>query len=172
VRTVAPLVAAAALALCGCGYKPVRYGGGLGDVRSVAVQTLRNDSYEPGAEFVVSEALRREFLRRGAVALSEDPAAADVVLSGRVERVAIAGRAFSSVLLVLEFQLTVYLEIHATRRDGSEIPLDANALRESERFLASADLEAQRKNRDEAMRRVASVLAGRVHDGLFEALVP
>jgi hypothetical protein len=161
-----------ALLLCACGYRPVRYAGGLGDVRSLAIRTLGNDSYEPGVEYVVSEALRREFLRRGAVRLIEDPAAADLVLSGSVEDVSSRGRVFSSVLLSLEFELTVDLALRATRRDGSEVPLEGAALRESERYLASADVEALRKNREEAVRRVSSLLAGRVHDALAEALAP
>lgn len=165
-------VGIAALSLPACGYGLVRYGGGLGEVRSVAIRALANDSYEPGVEYVVSEALRREFLRRGAVRLIEDPEAADLVLSGRVEDVSAQGRSFSSVLLALEFQLTLRLEVAATRRDGTDVPLDEAALRESERYLASADVEAQRKNREEAVRRVAGVLAGRVHDALAEALVP
>ncbi len=44
------------------------------------------------------------------------------------------------------------------------------ALQEAEYYLASADVEAMRKNRDEAIRRVAGVLAQRVHDTLFEAV--
>ena len=60
----------------GCGYAPVRYGGGFGEVRSVAVATLRNDTHEAGAEYLVSDALRREFLRRRGVRLVEDPALA------------------------------------------------------------------------------------------------
>jgi hypothetical protein len=171
VRGLAAL-ALVALALPGCGYQAVRYGGSLGDVHSVAIRTLENESFEPGVEFVVSEALRREFLRRGAVRLTDDPGSADLVLAGRVESVGVASSSFSSVLLALEYQLTIELALAAHRRDGSPVPLDAAALRESERFLASADAEAQRKNREEAVRRVASLLAGRVHDALAEALSP
>jgi hypothetical protein len=165
-------VVLASVPLVACGYRMVRYGGGLGEVRSVAIRTFANDSYEPGVEYTVADALRREFLRRRGIRLIEDPGAADLVLSGRVEDVSVSGRSFSSVLLALEYQLTVDLELHATLRDGSDVPFDARALRDSERFLASADVEAQRKNREEAVRRVASVLAGRIYDGLAEALAP
>ena len=157
-------------ALGGCGYHFVRYGGGLGEVRSVSIRTLRNESYEPGVERVVSDALRREFLRRGAVRLIDDPDSADLVLSGSVERVSIAGRSFDSVILALEFQLTLALDVQAIRRDGTRVAIDRRSMRETERYLASADVEATRKNREEAVRRVASVLAGRVHDALYEVL--
>ncbi len=165
-------LALTAWAATGCGYQLVRYGGSLGDVASLAIPTLRNDSYEPGVEVVVSDALRREFLRRGAVRLLQRPGDADLVLSGSVESVEISGEAFSSVLQALEYEVHLALRLEAVRRDGRPVPMDARSLRESERYLASADLEAERKNREEAVRRVAGLLAGRVHDALAEALRP
>jgi hypothetical protein len=41
-------------------------------------------------------------------------------------------------------------------------------MQDTERYLASADVEATRKNRGEAMRKMAEVLAARVHDLLYE----
>ena len=168
------LAASAALVtLClSCGYGVVRYSGGLGDVRSVAVDTPENASYEAGVEFIVADALRSEFLRRRAVDLVEDPSQADLVLEGRVLPIRAVARSFSSVVLSLEYELTLELDLHAVRRDGSEVALDARVLRESERYLASADPEVLRKNREEAVRRVAQLLAERVYDALYLSLVP
>jgi hypothetical protein len=158
--------------LFGCGYKLVRYEGSLGDVRSLTVETLSNESYEAGVEYIMSDALRREFLRRGAVRLTEDPNQADLVLTGSVLPVESSGSSFSSAMLVIEYQLTLSLAIQATRSDGTEVPVDLRALRETERYLVSPDVEATRKNRDEALHRVAAQLAGRVHDALAEVLTP
>lgn len=160
------------LLLSGCGYKLVRYSGALGDVRRVAIHTLENDSYEPGLDLVVTDALVREFLRRGALVVVEDPALADLVIAGQVLPVQTAGRSFSSVLLSLEYQVTLRVALQVKRRDGTEVPVDPTALAETELYLASADAEAARKNRDEALHRVSTVLAGRVHDALFERLLP
>lgn len=173
-RRRAASLAAACLLLggaSGCGYQLVRYGGSLGDVRTVAVRTPTNESFEPGIEFVVADALRREFLRRGAARLTDDPAQADLVLTGRVLPIRTAGRSFSSVVLALEYEVTLRLDLTARRRDGSELGIDGSALRETERYLASADVEATRKNRQEALHRLSAVLAGRVHDSLDQALV-
>jgi hypothetical protein len=170
VRGLAALLIIVQLAALGCGYKLVHYAGRLGGVDSLAIRTLENESYEPGIEYLVSDALRREFLRRGGVRLSDDLREADLVLTGSVLPVQTSGRSFSSVVLILEYEVTLSLVVHATRRDGSELPIDGSALRESERYLASADIEATRKNREEALRRVAGVLAGRVHDALAEVL--
>jgi hypothetical protein len=150
-----------ALAASGCGYQLVRYGGKLGSVDSLAIATLRNDSYDPGLELIVAEAFRREALRRGAPRLAADREQAALTLSGSVPPVATQARSFSSVVLALEYEITLRLELTARLRDGTQIPLEARVLRETERYLASADLEA-----------MSALLAGRVMDALAEELAP
>jgi hypothetical protein len=152
----------------GCGYSLVGYSAGFDGIRTVAIETPENDSFVPGVEYVVADALRREFLRRGAVRVVDDPAAADLVLGGAVSKVKSSGRSFSSVVFSLEYELLLVLEIEARRADGQEIAIGERSLREREYFLASADIEATRKNRDEALRRIAAVLAKRIHETLFE----
>jgi len=138
----------------------------------VAVDTPENASYEAGVEFIVADALRSEFLRRRAVKLVEDPSQADLVLEGKVLPIQAVGQSFSSVVLSLEYELTLAVDLHALRRDGSEVALGPRVLKESERYLASADPEVLSKNRDEAMRRAAQVLAERVYDALYVSLTP
>ncbi len=154
----------------GCGYRLVGGTDELPGVRTVAIETPRNDSYEPGVEFVVADALRREFLRRGGVRLTNDPSRADLVLTGSVPDIETRGQSFSSVVLALEYEVTLTLDLEAQRPDGEALPISRSALRESELYLASADVEATRKNREEALRRLARLLAGRVHDSLSESL--
>jgi hypothetical protein len=152
----------------GCGYQWVDYGKPPPGVGSVQLQTFKNHSYEPGVEFVVADALRREFLRRGAVRLVDDSTTADLVVSGQVEPVLTRTRSFSSVVLALEWEVTLKLWVRIARPDGSLVLMDQAAMQDTERYLASADVEATRKNRDEAMRKMAGVLAVRVHDLLYE----
>ena len=70
--------------LAGCGYSLVRYEGLLDGAQRIAIQTLQNDSDDPGLEMMMTDALRKEFLRRGAFELISDPGAADLVISGLV----------------------------------------------------------------------------------------
>ncbi len=161
-----------ALLLAGCGYHLVSYRGALGDVRRVAVHGLRNDSLATGYGATMTEALVSEFQRRGALQVVNDPALADLTIGGRVLPIQAGARSFSSVVFALEYQLTVQIELDVRRRDGSQVPIDPGALVESEIYLASADAEAALTNRNEALRRVASVIAERVHDALFERLMP
>jgi hypothetical protein len=162
---------ACAVALA-CGYTPVRYAEALGDARTVAIVGLRNDTFEPGIDSLVSDALSREFLRRGALRVVEQPERADLVISGAVAKLTVSRTSFSSVALAIEYELRLALALHVARRDGTIVPLDAAAQTETERYVASADVEVERTHREEALRRLAMLLAGRVHDALFERIAP
>jgi hypothetical protein len=165
------LVAWAGLSgLAGCGYRFVRYENALHEVQTLAIRTPRNQSFEPGIEYVVAQALREEALRRGALRLLESPGSADLRIGGSVLPVETVRAALSSVVLALEYEVTLRLDLEVTRRDGTRVPLEARLLFETERYLASADVEATRKNRSEALRRLAHVLAERVMEALLESL--
>ncbi len=156
----------------GCGYSVVRYADALGDTRRVAIRGIANETYEPGVDHLMTEALTREFHRRRALTVVSDPTQADLVIGGEVDRLQTDSSSFSSIQFAVEYQITMYLALDIRRRDGSEVAIDPNALKESEIYLASSDIEVTRKNRQEALRRVASLLAGRIHDALFERMTP
>lgn len=156
----------------GCGYKLVSYRGALGDVRRVSISALRNDSMASGYGAVVTDALVAEFQRRGALQVVNDPAQADLLIGGRIASIRAGARSFSSVVLALEYQVTVTIALDITKRDGTKVPIDPGALTESEIYVASPDAEVILTNQQEALRRVATVIAGRVHDALFERLMP
>ena len=151
----------------GCGYTLV--GGSGGPVLGrIAVHTPVNGSGHAGVELVVADALRREVLSRAGAQLVDNEADADWVVTGRVMPLKVEPASLSPVVLTLEYQLRLDLELHARARDGREVRADPRELRESERFLSSGDVEAQRKNRDEALHRVSRVLAARFLDRLGE----
>ncbi|MEM7408974.1 MAG: LPS assembly lipoprotein LptE [Myxococcota bacterium] len=149
----------------GCGYTWA----GASDapqLGAVAIETPRNASGEGGLHFVVADALRREVMRRPGARLTEDPDGADWVVAGQVLPLRVAAASLSPVVLTLEYELTLGLDLTATATDGRELRFDPQRFRETERFLASADAEAQRKNRVEALRRISRTLAARFLDQL------
>jgi hypothetical protein len=158
------LLVAALPPLSGCSYRLV--GSSEGRDVSVSVVTLGNDSVEPGVELTVTRALRREFLRRAAPRLVSDPGGADWVIRGRVLPLTTRANSFDTVSLALEYQVAVELSLDVEDGEGSALAIDPTALRETELYLASADAEATRKNRKEALRRIADILAGRIHDAI------
>ena len=151
----------------GCGYTWLGASGERALGR-VAVQTPDNASSQAGLEFVVADALRREVLRRAGAELVEDEASADWVVSGRVLPLRIVPASLSPVVLTLEYELTLALDLRARATDGREVAGNAREFSETERFLSSADAEAQRKNRGEALRRVSRLLAARFLDRIDE----
>jgi len=169
VRAVVLLLVASSLAAGCSNYHFVRTNEPLGSVRRVAVRTLVNNSYEPGLDLLVTDALRREFRRHGLV-LVADPAQADLVLAGTVLDLHTTTRSFSSIAFSLEYQVQLTIQLAATLADGKTLPIDPTALSEWELYLTSSDVEAERRNRDEALRRLASVLASRVQESLAQRL--
>ncbi len=152
----------------GCGYTIAGRSGSLGEIQRVSIETFTNESGEPGFELELTEAFLEEFYRRGSVKLVEDPATADLVLSGRVLPVETTGTSYSSTAFALEYGIIVTLEIEATLADGERLPLGTNRLQARDRYLASADIEIARRNKREALRSLSSTLATRAHDALLE----
>jgi len=155
-----------ALTLLGCSYRFVGYAATHegGKPRRIAVVTLENDSYEPGIELMVSEALRREILSRGGFALVEPGASPDYTLRGRVLRLQTRSESFTGDVLAREYQVTLRFEV---RLDGERGRLlDDELYSAQEVYLASADAAVLRKNRQEALRYLSGLLATRVHDTL------
>lgn len=89
---------AALIAVSGCGY---RVGALSNDapagVRTIAVPTFQNKTYEPGLELSFTDRLRGEVARGSGVALALDSKNADAVFSGEV----LSFRAIPTVLVPL-----------------------------------------------------------------------
>jgi hypothetical protein len=157
--------------LGGCGYRVVSYPE-RADVVGVAIQNFDNESFDYGYEMVLADALRKEFARRGAWKLVNDPERAEMVIDGSIRPINTGRRSFSSVVSTLEYEVGVLLRVNVQRPGDVQLGVDSRILRERELYLASADVEVTRRNRDEALRRVANVLAQRVHDVLYEVAPP
>ncbi len=162
-------ILAVGLLCAGCGYQAVRYGETFGEANRIAVHGFRNDTFEAGVDGVVTDALSSEIMRRGALRLVAESGAADWILSGVVTEIETQSRSFSSVAFSLEYEVYLRLAVTIARQDGSALVLDSNVLRESERYLASADVEVTRTHREEAIRRLAALLATRIHDTFLES---
>lgn len=158
-------------ALLGCQYEMVRYQEVLPEARTIAIDSFENRSFEPGVDLVLADALHREFRRRGALRVVDDPVNADLVIEGSVTSIDTISRSFDTVSFALEYEVRMLLDVRIERPDGSVFEIDPRALAETELYLASADVEVARTNREEAIRRLSSALAGRIHDALFERTV-
>lgn len=164
------LLALSPVVLLACGYTIDRAPSATSpDAPRFLIHTLRNDSFEPGIERVVTNALRRQWQHRARFRLVDDPGGAQWVLRGRVLPLMTQARTLSSVVLALEYSVTVRVELALERLPQPGLArrvqsLPAGLLRETEIYFASADLEATRKNREEALRLIADLIAQRVAD--------
>jgi hypothetical protein len=172
VRWALVWILAPVLAGSGCGYQIVRYRDALGDARRVAIVGIENNSFEPGLDSIVSDAITREFMRRGALQVVSDRESADIVVTGSIDPLQTRSETFSTIEFVIEYRIVMRLDLTVRRRDGSRIRIGGRALRESEIYQASPDVEVTRTNRREALQRLAGILAGRFHDALYERIIP
>ncbi len=153
----------------GCGYGFVRYDEARSETRRIAVITLENDSEEPGAELLASQALRHEILTRGGFELVGPGTRPHFTLRGRVLPIQTLSKSFTGDVLAREYQVTLRLELRVEADAGPGMrEADFQA---TELYLASADLAVLRKNRQEALRYLSGLLARRAHDSMDRELL-
>ncbi len=156
------------LAGLGCGYHLVDASGAFGpDVRRIEIDWFENLSTEPDFGRMLGDALAEEFTRRG-VLTPVYGGAGDLFLTGVVREVEVRSSSFSSVALAIEDSLEVTLDVKVVRATTGEPVLRQEGLRLVERFLASADPNVYESNKEQALRRLTSEIAGRIHDELFQ----
>ncbi len=172
-RAAKPAAAVLVLLLASpaCGYRPVGAPRGPGgSAPAIELAIFENHSSSPGFERMLADALAEEFARRGEVrpVWSGADAASDLALRGVVQQVTVRPSSFSSVALELEDRVEVVLDV--TLLAGPErTPVWRHArLLADESFLSSADAQVRASNREQALRRLASELAGRIHDELTQ----
>jgi hypothetical protein len=168
VRIAFALALVGLLAWPGCSY---RLAGrrGSGEV-PVALPTWTNDSLEPGAELVLAAALRRELERSGRFRVVERRRADGFAVQGRIAAIETFGRTFTPGIRAIEYTMVVQLDLAVSGPGGRRVAVDPFAQRATDIYLASTDIEISRKNRDEALRRLAGMLAGRIRRELERAV--
>ncbi len=158
-RRAVVLLLALILVWGGCGYRLAAAGP---DTVAVRVETLTNDSIEPGIGLTLAAALRRETERTTGLRLVEKSSTPAYTVSGRVRSVDTFGRTFTPGILAIEYTVTIQLDVILTGPGQERFSVDSFAQRASEIYLASADLQISQKNREEALRRVSMLLADRL----------
>ena len=132
---------------------------------TVDVITFENNTLEPGIELMLGSALRSEFARPGLVRGVGKATSPDYTLEGQVKSVTTSSRTLTTQIRAIEFTVVVRIEpILVRNADGQKLKLDRLSRSANEVYLASFDLEISRKNREEALRRIAAVLADRIYD--------
>jgi hypothetical protein len=159
------------VAIGACGYRvPAPLQGPGGEPLRVEVRMFENRSAEPGFEELLASALAEELMRRGHLEPHYGGATGPEVLiiDGTIRSAEIRPTSFSSVGLALEYIILVAVEVEVRRGGEGELVWKQPQLRERERYLASSDSGVERSNREQALRRIAAEVAGRIHDELAQ----
>jgi hypothetical protein len=158
-------------ALAACGYRPLDGRGAFGpDVRTIEVEAFENASTSPGLEQQVADAMVEEFARRAWLepVLQGQVANPDLVMSGSLNAADVRSNSYSSGGLALEERVIVSFDVLVKRSPSGEVVYSHPDFSVAEVFLSSADPMVYASNKEQALRRVASAIAERVHDELFQ----
>ena len=159
------------LALLACGYRPLDGRTVFGpDVRTIEIEAFENASTAPGLEQQVADALVEEFARRAWLepVLQGQIANPDLVMSGSLNTADVRSNSYSSGGLALEERVVVSFDVSVRRTLSEEVVYRHPDFAVAEVFLSSADPMVYASNKEQALRRVASAIAERVHDELFQ----
>ncbi len=156
------------LVVTGCGY---RFGGeGFGPspgIRSIAIPTFINETYEAGIETTVTNALLRELIKdRRVKVVGEDEA--DAIMEGTVTSFAISSVAYDPSGVVSEYRTWVALDVFLKRNGKGEVLWSKKGLRESDVYRVSSDVLLTEAEKERAIQKIARELARRIRRRLFE----
>lgn len=156
------------LLLLGCGYHLAGTGGQApGDIQSIAVNVLSNQTAEIGIETIFTNAILNEFIRWKRLPvkpLNE----AEAVLGGSVARIKTQTASHLTRSRTLETRVIVTLSLTLTRVDTDEVLWQNKKLSYHDEYVEAANALNTNRLRREAFRRIAEFLAERIHRDLFE----
>ena len=152
----------------GCGYHFAGTGGQApGDIQSINVNVLRNQTAEIGIETIFTNAILNEFIRWKR--LEVKPAnEAEAVLGGSIARIKTRTASHLTRTRTLETRVTVTLSLTLTRADTDEVLWQNKNLSYFDEYVETANALNTATLRREAFRRIAEFLAEKIHKDLFE----
>ena len=153
----------------GCGYRLEGEGFGPSpEIRSIAIPTFINETYEAGIETIVTNALLRELIKdRRIKVVGEDEA--DAIMEGTVKSFAISSVAYDPRGVVLEYRTWVSLDVILKRNKKGEVLWSKRGLTESDVYRVSSDVLLTEAEKEGAIQKIAGELARRIRRRLFEA---
>lgn len=150
--------------VCGCGYhvvgseKPASRG-----FYAVAIPVFDNRTTEPEAEFIFTEALRREFLKRGGLRLAPVQEA-DVVFRGKIIKLAATDVAHNRFNQAIESRFIVTVDVRCEDRRTGTIIWQDNQLTYSRSYPYGETATDTYQGRRAALEYIAERVAERIYD--------
>jgi hypothetical protein len=154
----------------GCGYRFAGEGfGPPSEIRSIAVPTFNNETYEAGIETIVTNALLRELIKdRRLKVVGQDEA--DAIMEGTVTSFTTSSVAYDPTGVVLEYRTWVTLDVMVKRNRKGEMLWSERGLLESDVYRVSSEVLLTEAEKERAIQTIAEKLARRIRRRLFEGL--
>lgn len=150
-----------------CGYRFVRYGGGDKDFgnlpESIAIPMFSNATTEPNLEYLITRALRDEFIKKGVVSVVPEDRA-DVVMVGRVTKIYTTDVAHDAVEHTTETRIYVTVDVRCKDARTGDILWQDNQFTYYEEFVRKEDAFGDYNRRRAALEYLAEQMAQRIHD--------
>lgn len=157
----------AALFAAGCGWHFAERTDAIPkNLTTVAIPLWENETSEPGLATIFTNAAVKEFSTKGWLKPVRMESA-DTILEGRIELVNIQPLSFSSVAIELENRVTVTASVTLRRKDDLSILWSSSRLVGTEEYDSTPDFNVNLRNREQALRKLATDMAGNVHDDIF-----
>ncbi len=153
--------------IIGCGYHFIGQSEVLSGIHTVAIPYFENDSYEPGLERYMTEALVNEFVKSKTVSIV-DEGDADAVIRGKIELFKEFVIAYDKDDSVLEYLIQVELDVTLEKRDTGEVIWRNKELSHFEEYRVSSEIAVTEANKGYAIRKTAVEMAERIHDSIIE----
>ena len=159
--------AALLLSTADCGYHFAERTDAIpAELKTVAIPLWKNETAEPGIETIFTNAMVKEFARKGWLK-PVAPGAADTILEGRIETIDVQPVSFSSVAIELEDRVSVVASVTLKRKKDDAILWSSSRLLGAEVYDSTPDFNVDLRNREQALRKVAGDVAASVHDQIF-----
>lgn len=137
-----------------------------GDARILYIQLFDNQTAEPYLENFITDALVAELSRSRIIALTENPALAEVRLVGEVKDFSSKVQAYGATDQITDYRATMKVSLRLMRKGSSEV-LWQDSLQRSEDYLATIDKNLQLEGERLAARLVSQRLAEDIYASLL-----
>jgi len=139
-----------------------------GEARLLYVQLFDNQTTEPYLENFITDALVAELSRSRVLELTEDPEAADLLLSGVVNDFSSNALSYGTTDRITNYRATMKVSARLLNTKSSEV-LWREDLKRSEDYLAAVNKNLQLEGERLSAREVSKRLAEDIHAGLLNS---
>ncbi|HBR16980.1 MAG: hypothetical protein A3G39_00370 [Deltaproteobacteria bacterium RIFCSPLOWO2_12_FULL_43_16] len=151
-----------------CGYHIAGKGGSMpGNVATITIPFLKNQTQKPDVETIVTTALVDEFVKSGIVKVVEENA--DAVISGAVTSYDLTPVSFNKNDVIQEYRLTIKIEVSLVRKsDGKIVWQDKNITDYEDFKVTTTDINATKTAELDAVKKMAKDTARLIKERILE----